>query len=190
MTFEDIKALDEQYVMHSYGRFSVAPDHGRGATIWDVNGKEYIDFTAGIGVSSLGYAHEGWMKAVTGQAAKLAHISNLFYGEPYARAAQALCTRTGMSNVMFGNSGAEANEAMIKLARKWSFDKYGKGRGTIITLHKSFHGRTVTTLRATGQDKYHKNFYPFPEGFRHADANDMESLLSAAGDESRRPSGS
>lgn len=181
MTFEEIKALDEQYVMRSYGRFPVALDRGKGATLWDVNGKEYIDFTAGIGVSSLGHGDEGWLKAVTGQAVKLAHISNLFYTEPYAKVAQALCTRAGMANVMFGNSGAEANEAMIKLARKWSFDKYGKGRGTIITLHNSFHGRTITTLAATGQDKFHDYFFPFTEGFRYADANDMDSVEAVAG---------
>ena len=181
MTFEEIKNLDEQYVMHSYGRFPVALDRGQGATVWDVDGREYIDFTAGIGVASLGHADEGWLKAVAGQAAKLAHISNLFYTEPYAKAAQALCTRTGMANVMFGNSGAEANEAMIKLARKWSFDKYGKGRGTVITLHNSFHGRTITTLAATGQDKFHNYFFPFTEGFRYADANDIGSVEAVAG---------
>ena len=181
MTFEDIKNLDEQYVMHSYGRFPVALDHGKGATVWDVDGREYIDFTAGIGVTSLGHADQGWLEAVTGQAAKLAHISNLFYTEPYAKVAQKLCARTGMANVMFGNSGAEANEAMIKLARKWSFDRYGKGRGTIITLHNSFHGRTVTTLAATGQDKFHNYFFPFTEGFRYADANDIDSVEAVAG---------
>lgn len=181
MTFEEIKALDEQYVMHSYGRFQVAIDHGKGATVWDVNGKEYIDFTSGIGVCSLGYADEGWQKAIAEQASKLGHISNLFYTEPYAKTAQKLCTRTGMSNVMFANSGAEANEAMIKLARKYSYDKYGKGRGTIITLHHSFHGRTITTLAATGQDKFHDYFFPFTEGFRYADANDLDSVEEVAG---------
>ena len=181
MTFEEIKNLDEQYVMHSYGRFPVAIDRGEGATLWDVDGKEYIDFTAGIGVASLGHGDQGWLEAVTRQAAKLAHISNLFYTEPYAKVAEKLCTRTGMSNVMFGNSGAEANEAMIKLARKWSFDKYGKGRGTVITLRKSFHGRTITTLAATGQDKFHDYFFPFTEGFRYASANDMDSLEEVAG---------
>lgn len=181
MTFEEIKALDEQYVMHAYGRFQVAIDHGKGATVWDVNGKKYIDFTAGIGVCSLGYADEGWQKAIAGQAAKLGHISNLFYTEPYAKAAQKLCTRTGMSNVMFANSGAEANEAMIKLARKYSYDKYGKGRGTVITLHNSFHGRTITTLAATGQDKFHDYFFPFTEGFRYANANDLNSVEEVAG---------
>ena len=181
MTFEEIKSLDEQYVMHSYSRFPVAVDRGKGAVLWDMDGREYIDFTSGIGVTSLGHGDEGWLKAVTGQAAKLGHISNLFYTEPYARAARALCQGAGMSNAMFANSGAEANEAMIKLARKWSFDKYGKGRGTVITLHNSFHGRTITTLAATGQDKFHDYFFPFTEGFRYADANDMDSLEEVAG---------
>lgn len=181
MTYEEIKALDEQYVMQSYGRFPVAIDHGKGATVWDVDGKEYIDFTAGIGVASLGYADQGWVDAVTQQAQKLAHISNLFYAEPYAKLAQKLCTRTGMANVMFANSGAEGNEAMIKLARKYSYDKYGKGRGTVITLHNSFHGRTITTLAATGQDKFHDYFFPFTEGFRYADANDLDSVEAVAG---------
>ena len=181
MTFEEIKSLDEQYVMHSYSRFPVAVDRGKGAVLWDMDGREYIDFTSGIGVTSLGHGDEGWLKAVTGQAAKLGHISNLFYTEPYAQAARALCQGAGMSNAMFANSGAEANEAMIKLARKWSFDKYGKGRGTVITLHNSFHGRTITTLAATGQDKFHDYFFPFTEGFRYADANDMDSLEAVAG---------
>ena len=181
MTFEEIKALDEQYVMHSYGRFQVAIDHGKGATVWAVDGKEYIDFSAGIGVCSLGYGDPGWVEAVSTQAAKLGHISNLFYTEPYAKVAQKLCVRTGMSNVMFGNSGAEANEGMIKLARKYSFDRYGKGRGTVITLHNSFHGRTITTLAATGQDKFHNYFFPFTEGFRYADANDLDSVEAVAG---------
>ncbi|WP_347565206.1 aminotransferase class III-fold pyridoxal phosphate-dependent enzyme [Pseudoflavonifractor sp. 60] len=176
MTFEEIKSLDEQYVMHTYGRFPAAIDHGQGATLWDVNGKEYIDFTSGIGVTSLGHADQGWLKAVTEQAGKLAHISNLFYTAPYAQVAQKLCQRTGMANVMFANSGAEANEAMIKLARKWSFDKYGKGRGTVLTLYNSFHGRTITTLAATGQDKFHNYFFPFTEGFRYAQANDITAL--------------
>lgn len=181
MTFEEIKALDQQYVMPSYSRFPVAVDHGKGATVWDVNGKEYIDFTSGIGVCSMGYANDGWVEAVTQQAKKLAHISNLFYAEPYARLAQKLCTRAGMSNVFFANSGAEGNEGLIKLARKYSFDKYGKGRGTVITLHNSFHGRTITTLTATGQDKFHNYFFPFPDGFRYADANDIDSVEAVAG---------
>ena len=181
MNFEEIKALDEQYVIHSYGRCPVAIDHGKGATLWDTEGKEYIDFTAGIAVTTLGHGDEGWINAITTQASKLGHISNIYYTEPYAKVAQKLCTRTGMSKVMFGNSGAEANEAMIKLARKYSYDKYGKGRGTIITLHNSFHGRTITTLAATGQDKFHDYFFPFTEGFRYADANDLNSIEEVAG---------
>ena len=181
MNFEQIKTLEDQHVIHSYGRHPVAIDHGKGATMWDTEGKEYIDFTSGIGVTSLGHGDEGWVKAVSDQAAKLAHISNLYYTQPYAEVAGKLCSRTGMSKVMFGNSGAEANEAMIKLARKYSYDKYGKGRGTIITLHNSFHGRTITTLAATGQDKFHDYFFPFTEGFRYADANDMDSIDAVAG---------
>ena len=181
MTFEEIRALDEQYVMHAYGRNPVAIDHGKGATVWDVAGREYIDFTSGIGVCSLGYGDEGWQRAIANQTAKLGHISNMFYTEPYVNVAQKLCTRTGMSNVMFANSGAEANEAMIKLARKYSFDRYGKGRGTILTLHHSFHGRTITTLAATGQDVFHNYFFPFTEGFRYADANDLDSVEAVAG---------
>ena len=181
MTFEELKALDGQYVMQSYGRFDVAIDHGKGATLWDTEGKEYIDFTSGIGVCSLGYGDEGWADAIREQAMKLGHISNLFYTEPYAQTARRLCQRTGMANVFFANSGAESNEGMIKLARKYSFDKYGKGRGTIITLRNSFHGRTITTLAATGQDVFHNYFFPFTEGFRYANANDIGSVEEVAG---------
>ena len=183
MTFEEIKALDSRYVMQTYGRHPVAIDHGKGATVWDTAGKEYVDFTSGIGVSSLGYANEIWARAIYDQAMKLGHMSNLFYTEPYARLASKLAPAAGMAAVFFGNSGAEANEGMIKTARKYSHDKYGPGRSTIITLNQSFHGRTITTLKATGQDHYHEDFYPFPEGFRYAEANSMESLLAAAGDD-------
>ena len=181
MSFAELKERDHQYVMQSYGRFDVAIDHGKNATLWDVEGKEYIDFTSGIGVCCLGYGNETWAGAIYEQAMKLGHISNLFYSEPYINVAEKLCKRTGMSNVFFANSGAESNEGMIKLARKYSFDKYGKGRGTVITLNKSFHGRTITTLAATGQDVFHNYFFPFTEGFRHADANSMDSLESVAG---------
>ena len=129
MDFELLKAADNEYVMQSYGRFDVAIDHGKGATLWDVEGKEYIDFTSGIGVSCLGYGDEGWANAIHQQAMKLGHISNLFYSAPYIGLARMLCQRTGMNKVFFSNSGAESNEGMIKLARKYSFDKYGKGEG-------------------------------------------------------------
>ncbi len=183
MDFETLKARDHQYVMQTYGRFDVAIDHGRGATLYGLDGKEYIDFASGIGVNSLGYGNEPWVNAIVEQTVKLGHISNLFYSRPYVDLAETLVKRAGMSNVFFANSGAEANEGMIKLARKYSFDKYGKGRGTIITLKNSFHGRTVTTLSATGQDVFHNYFFPFTEGFRYAEANNMDSLMAEAGDD-------
>ncbi len=183
MNFNEIKALDEGYVLQTYGRNQVAIDHGKGATLWDTEGKEYIDFTSGIGVCSLGYANEAWAKAIYDQAMKVGHISNLFYTEPYAQLASKLVPAAGMAAAFFGNSGAEANEGMIKTARKYSYEKYGEGRATIITLKNSFHGRTITTLKATGQDHFHEFFFPFTEGFRYAVANDMESLMSEAGDD-------
>lgn len=183
MNFTQIKELDQRYVLQTYSRNPVAIDHGRGATLWDTEGKEYIDFTSGIGVCSLGYGNGDWARAIYDQAMKLGHISNLFYTEPYARLASKLVPAAGMAAVFFGNSGAEANEGMIKTARKYSYDKYGPGRSTIITLNNSFHGRTITTLKATGQDHFHEFFFPFTEGFRYADANDMASLQAAAGDD-------
>lgn len=180
MNFPEIKSLDESYVLQTYGRNQIAIDRGRGATLWDTEGKEYIDFTSGIGVCSLGYANEAWAKAIYDQAMKVGHISNLFYTEPYARLASKLVPAAGMAAAFFGNSGAEANEGMIKLARKYSFEKYGKGRATIITLKNSFHGRTITTLKATGQDHFHEYFFPFTEGFRYAEANNMDSLMAEA----------
>ena len=179
MTSNEIKALTGQYVMNTYGRFDVAIDHGCGATVYDPEGKAYIDFTSGIGVTSLGYGNDAWVDAIAAQAKKLGHTSNLFYTEPPARLAEILCKRTGEGCVFFANGG-EANEGMIKLARKYSFDKYGKGRSTIITLKNSFHGRTITTLMATGQEVFHNYFFPFTEGFRYAQANDLESLKAAA----------
>ena len=183
MTSQQIKDLTGQYIMNTYGRFPVAIDHGQGATLYDPEGNEYIDFTSGIGVTDLGYGYQPWVDAITAQAKKLGHVSNLFYTEPPAKLAEILCKRTGESCVFFANGGGEANEGMIKLARKYSFDKYGKGRATIITLNNSFHGRTITTLMATGQEVFHNYFFPFTEGFRYADANSLESLEAAAGDD-------
>jgi acetylornithine/N-succinyldiaminopimelate aminotransferase len=183
MTFNELKALDHQYMMQTYGRFDVAIDHGEGSTLYGLEGEEYIDFASGIGVASLGYGHPAWLKAVEEQAHKLAHASNLFYTEPYVKLAEKLCTRTGMAAAFFANGGGEANEGIIKLARKYSFDKYGMGRSTIITLHNSFHGRTITTLQATGQDVFHQYFFPFTEGFRYAEANDLESVKAQAGED-------
>ena len=183
MTSEEIKSLTGQYVMNTYGRFPVAIDHGEGARLYDPEGREYIDFTSGIGVTDLGYGYQPWVDAIAAQAKRLGHVSNLFYTEPAAKLAETLCKRTGESCVFFANGGGEANEGMIKLARKYSFDKYGKGRATIITLNNSFHGRTITTLMATGQEEFHNYFFPFTEGFRYADANSLESLEAAAGDD-------
>ncbi|BDF68011.1 acetylornithine aminotransferase [Oscillospiraceae bacterium] len=180
MTHEELVKLDHQYTLQTYGRFDVDIDHGKGARLWDLAGKEYVDFTAGIGTASVGYGNERWAKAITDQALKLGHISNLFYNQPYARLAETLCQRSGMAGAFFGNSGAESNEGAIKLARKYSFDKYGKGRGTILTLKNSFHGRTVTTLAATGQDVFHNYFFPFTDGFRYAEPT-MDGISEVAG---------
>ena len=181
MTHEELKQLDREYVVHSYGRFDVDIDHGRGATLYGLDGREYIDFTSGIGVCSVGHANPRWVEAVAGQAAKLGHISNLYYTQPCVKLAQALCDRSGLAAAFFGNSGAEGNEGLIKLARKYSFDKYGKGRGTILTLKNSFHGRTLAALTATGQERLHNSFFPFPDGFRYAEAGSLDALQAAAG---------
>ena len=182
MTFEELRELDSQYVVQSYGRNPIAIDHGQGAALYGVDGREYIDFASGIGVLSVGTAHPRWQAAIAEQAGKLGHISNLYYSEPYIRLAEKLCTRSGMAAAFFGNSGAEGNEGVIKLARKYSCDRYGQGRGTVITLNRSFHGRTITTLAATGQDVFHQHFFPFTEGFRRADP-DLDSVKQAAGDD-------
>ena len=172
----DIKETDNKYVSHAYGRFNVVLTNGKGSTIYDENGKEYIDFGSGIGVTAFGIADDEWKKAVIDQLNKIQHTSNLYYTEPCAELAKLLCEKTGMKKVFFGNSGAEANEGMIKFARKYSFDKYGEGRKTIITLVNSFHGRTITTLSATGQDEFHKVFGPFTPGFKYCPANDIKAL--------------
>lgn len=176
MTLEQIKADESQYLMHTYGRFNVALVKGKGARAWDESGKEYIDFTSGIGVNCLGYSDDGWVKAVSDQAAALQHISNLYYSPLQTELAKKLCKATGFSKVFFANSGAEANECAIKLARKYSFEKYGKERTEIVTLENSFHGRTVTTLAATGQEVFHNYFFPFTEGFTFAKANDINNV--------------
>ena len=183
MTFDELKALDHAHTLQTYGRFDVDVDHGQGATLWDLAGRTYIDFTSGIGVCSVGYGNEKWARAIYDQALTLGHISNLFYSQPYARLAGALCARSGMAAAFFGNSGAEANEGLLKLARKYSHDKYGAGRGTILTLRNSFHGRTLATLAATGQDVFHQHFFPFPEGFRHTGANDLADVEAQAGED-------
>ena len=183
MTFEDIKKLDDEYVMHTYGRYQLAIDHGKSATCYAPDGKAYIDFTSGIGVNSMGFSDEGWVAAVTAQLNKFQHISNLYYTEPCVQAAKLLCEKSGMKKVFFGNSGAEANEGVIKAARKYSFQKYGEGRSKIVALENSFHGRTMAALSATGQAAYHNFFFPFVDGFVFATANDIDDTLSKLGDD-------
>ena len=182
MTYQELKDEEQLYLMHTYGRFPAALDHGKGATLWDTDGKKYIDLTSGIGVSSLGHDNEALVSALNEQAHKLLHASNLYLTEPMVQVAKELVTSCGMGKIFFSNSGAEANEGMIKLARKYSYDKYGEGRNKIITLKQSFHGRTVTTLKATGQEKFHQYFYPFTEGFDYAAANDIKELKDKADD--------
>ncbi len=177
------KELDEKFVAPTYGRFNVELTKGKGSTLYDENGKEYIDFGSGIGVTAFGIADEEWKKAVINQIDKLQHTSNLYYTAPCAELAKLLCEKTGMKKVFFSNSGAEANEGAIKYARKYSFDKYGEGRSTIITLVNSFHGRTITTLAATGQDSFHTNFAPFTPGFKYCPANDIDTIKKMATDD-------
>ena len=174
--FENIQSRDQEYVVHSYGRFPVAVEKGKNAACYDFDGKKYIDMTSGIGVNALGFCDDGWVAAVTNQLTKLQHISNLYYTDPCSKLAEILCERTGMKKVFFANGGAEANEGAIKAARKYSFDKYGNGRSTILCLKNSFHGRTVTTLAATGQDVFHNYFFPFTEGFEFVEPGDIEAL--------------
>ena len=176
----NIQELDHSFVANTYARSPVTLVSGKGAAAYDDKGKKYIDLGAGIAVNTFGYADDIWQSAVTAQLGKLQHTSNLYYTEPCAVLAEMLCARTGMKKVFFGNSGAEANECAIKSARKWAFDKYGdESHSTIITLINSFHGRTVTTLSATGQDNFHTIFGPFTPGFVYAEANnaaDVERL--------------
>lgn len=177
------KELDNEYVAHSYGRFDVCLTEGSGSTLYDESGKKYIDFGSGIGVNAFGICDEKWKNAVTEQLDKVQHTSNLYYTEPCAKLAQLLCTKTGMKKVFFCNSGAEANEGAIKFARKYSNNKYGEERSTIITLVDSFHGRTITTLAATGQEVFHTDFGPFTPGFKYCPANDIEALRKMVTDD-------
>lgn len=165
-----------QSVMSTYGRFPVVINSGANETCADETGKKYIDFGSGIGTNSLGYCNAAWTEAVCKQASTMQHTSNLYYTKVQADFAEKLCEVTGYSKLFFGNSGAEANECAIKLARKYSFDKYGKGRHKILTLVNSFHGRTLCTLSATGQDVFHNYFFPFVEGFDFVKANDIADL--------------
>lgn len=179
MNGEKVIKRDDKYVAHTYGRSPLVLEKGRGMIALDTQGKEYLDFTSGIGVTSLGYCHPDWVAAVEKQLETLPHTSNLYYTAPCGKLAKRLCKITGMDKVFFGNSGAEANEGAIKAARKYSVDKYGPGRSTIITLENSFHGRTLATLTATGQEVFHQDFGPFNQGFRYVPAGDFAALKEA-----------
>lgn len=178
MYFDDLRKDDNAYIANTYARFNVGLASGKGAVCRDFDGKEYIDLSGGIAVNSLGFCDDEWAAAVAKQAATLQHTSNLYYTEPCVQLAKTLCRRTGMDKVFFGNSGAEANEGAIKTARKYSSDRYGSGRSDIVTLGNSFHGRTISTLIATGQKVFHKHFFPFTPGFDYACANDFEKTAS------------
>lgn len=167
---------DEHYVLPTYARNPLVLEQGAGMVAQSPEGQQYLDFTSGIGVNSLGYCDPDWAAAVAKQAARLQHTSNLYYTGPCAKLAKKLCARTGLDKVFFANSGAEANEGAIKAARKYSFDKYGPGRETVITLVNSFHGRTLATLTATGQEGFHQYFGPFNGGFAYAPADDLAAL--------------
>ncbi|MDD4839377.1 MAG: aspartate aminotransferase family protein [Clostridia bacterium] len=170
-----LKEKDRKYIANTYARFDLAIESCNGGVLY-AEGKEYIDFGSGIAVSSFGTSDNEWVNAVSEQAQKLSHASNLYFTEPAVKLAELLCTKTNLKKIFFSNSGAEANECAIKTARKYSFDKYGYGRNEIITLQNSFHGRTMATLSATGQDSFHNIFNPFLEGFRYATANDLDML--------------
>ena len=172
----NIKELDKNYVANTYARFPIELVSGKGSKLYDGDGKEYIDMGTGIGVSAFGVGDEEWVKAVTEQLNTLQHTSNLYYTAPCAKLAELLCTKTGAKKVFFSNSGAEANECAIKAARKYAAEKKGADFYKIITLNNSFHGRTITTLAATGQESFHKDFLPLTEGFLYADAGDLETV--------------
>ena len=170
------QTLDQQYLAHTYNRFPLEIVGGKGSLLRGADGREYIDLGSGIGVNIFGMDDDEWRDAVTAQLGRFQHVSNLYYSEPAAKLAQMLCERTGLKRVFFSNSGAESNECAIKAARKYSFDHYGKGRDVVITLVNSFHGRTIATLTATGQEVFHNYFGPFNEGFVYTTAGDIEGL--------------
>lgn len=172
----NLKSIDKTYVANTYARFPIEVVSGKGSLVYDETGKEYIDMGSGIGVTAFGIADEAWKDAVMQQLGKVQHMSNLYYTQPCAQLAQLLCQKTGMKKVFFCNSGAEANECAIKVARKYAAEKKGSGCYTIVTLENSFHGRTLTTLAATGQDHYHELFQPLTPGFVHARANDIAHM--------------
>lgn len=176
MTNADIQQQDHQFLAQTYARFPLTLAKGKGCEVWDFDGNHYLDFTSGIGTNSLGFADDQWLEAVVSQASSLQHTSNLFYTEPATTLAKRLSDASGLQRAFFCNSGAEANEGAIKAARKYSHDRYGENRFTILTLENSFHGRTISTLAATGQTAFHQHFFPFTQGFEHLPANDINAL--------------
>ena len=179
----DIFSQDKQYIANTYKRFPLVIERGKGSVLSGTDSKEYIDLSSGIAVNIFGACDKVWQQAVAQQTQRIAHASNLYYTQPQVELAELLCKKTGMKKVFFGNSGAEANECAIKTARKYSFDKYGEGRSKIVTLINGFHGRTMATLSATGQDSMHKYFDPFLEGFDYAQPNDIDDTLSRMTDD-------
>lgn len=177
MDFETLKQNDKRYILNTYSRFDLGVKSGKGSLLYGFDGKEYIDFASGIAVSTFGISDDKWVDEISKQSKVLPHASNLYYTEPSVRLAELLCTKTGMSKVFFSNSGAEANECAIKAARKYSFDRYGIGRYGIVTLKNSFHGRTMATISATGQETFHNYFFPFLNGFSFVEANNTNALL-------------
>lgn len=171
-----LQQQDKEYIAGTYARFPLTIEGGKGSVVWDDAGKIYTDLSSGIAVNTFGIADDEWIKAITEQAGKIQHMSNLYYTEPCVKLAQMLCDRTGMKKVFFSNSGAEANECAIKAARKYAAEKHGAGCYNIVTLKNSFHGRTITTLAATGQDVFHKDFLPLTEGFIYVEPNDIEKI--------------
>jgi acetylornithine/N-succinyldiaminopimelate aminotransferase len=183
MDSQTIIDKDKAYVMHTYARQPICALRASGATFYDVDGTEYIDFAGGIGVNALGSGDAKWIEAVTAQLKKIAHTSNYYYAEPVVALAEKLVNIAGMRRAFFCNSGAEANEGALKLARKYSCDKYGGGRSAVITLKDSFHGRTLAALTMTGQDAFHRYFHPFAEGVRYAPANDIGAMQALMGED-------
>lgn len=171
-----LQQQDKEYIAGTYARFPLTIEGGKGSVVWDDAGKIYTDLSSGIAVNTFGIADDEWIKAITEQAGKIQHMSNLYYTEPCVKLAQMLCGRTGMKKVFFSNSGAEANECAIKAARKYAAEKHGADCYNIVTLKNSFHGRTITTLAATGQDVFHKDFLPLTEGFIYVEPNDIEKI--------------
>jgi predicted acetylornithine/succinylornithine family transaminase len=179
MDSQTLMLLSEKYVAHTYTRYPLLLVRGKGSRVWDLEGEEYLDFVSGLGVCSLGHCHPKVIRAIQDQAEKLIHVSNLYYIEPQIQLASLLCKHSFADKVFFCNSGAEANEGAFKLARKYAKEKMGKARYEIITMERSFHGRTLATLTATGQEKFHKGYEPLMPGFKYIPFNDLRAVKNS-----------